>query len=87
MTFMMAAFIILLMRFDGGKWPDIIGWFVSMKYWIIVVYPRVWSAKVTNHVVEWAMGIIGNFLMEVMVDSRGNHLSQSRTWLLVFLEF
>jgi hypothetical protein len=33
------------------------------------------------------MDIIGNFLMEVMVDSRGSHLSQSRTWLLVFLEF
>jgi hypothetical protein len=25
--------------------------------------------------------------MEVMVDSWGNHLSQSRTWLLVFLKF
>jgi hypothetical protein len=33
------------------------------------------------------MDIIGNFLMEVMVDSRGNHLSQRRTRLLVFLEF
>jgi hypothetical protein len=33
------------------------------------------------------MDIIGNFLMEVMVDSRGSYLSQSRTWLLVFLEF
>jgi hypothetical protein len=33
------------------------------------------------------MGIIGNLLMEVMVDLRGNNLSQCRTWLLVFLEF
>jgi hypothetical protein len=33
------------------------------------------------------MDIIDNFLMEVTVDSWGNHLSQSRTWLLVFLEF
>jgi hypothetical protein len=33
------------------------------------------------------MDIIGNSLMEVLVDSRENHLSQRRTWLLVFLEF
>jgi hypothetical protein len=33
------------------------------------------------------MDIIGNFLMEVMVDSRGDHLSQNMTWLLVFSEF
>jgi hypothetical protein len=33
------------------------------------------------------MDIIGNFLMEVMEDSWGNHISKSRTWLLVFLEF
>jgi hypothetical protein len=32
------------------------------------------------------MDIIGNFMMEVMVDSWGNHLSHNRTWLLVFLE-
>jgi hypothetical protein len=52
-----------------------------------VVYPKVWSAQITNHVVEWVMDIIGNFLMEVMEDSWGNHISKSRTWLLVFLEF
>jgi hypothetical protein len=33
------------------------------------------------------MEIIDNFLIEVMVDSQGNRLSHSRTWLLVFLEF
>jgi hypothetical protein len=33
------------------------------------------------------MDIIGNFSMDVIVDSRGNHLSQNWTWLLVFLEF
>jgi hypothetical protein len=32
------------------------------------------------------MYIIDNFLMDVMVDSQGNHLAQSRIWLLVFLE-
>jgi hypothetical protein len=52
-----------------------------------VVYPKVWLTKITNYVVEWVMDIGGNFLMKDMVDSRGNHLSQSRTWLLVFLEF
>jgi hypothetical protein len=58
-----------------GEKLGIIGLFVTMKSWIIVVYPKVWSAEITNHIVEWAMDIIGNFLMEVMVDSRGNHLS------------
>jgi hypothetical protein len=60
---------------------------VTIKCWIIVVYPKVWSAKIINHVVESVMDIICNFLIQVMVDSRGNHLSQSRTLLLVFLEF
>jgi hypothetical protein len=32
------------------------------------------------------MDTIGNFLMEVMLDLWGNHLSWSRIWLLVFLE-
>jgi hypothetical protein len=45
------------------------------KIWIIVVYPKVWSVEITNHVVEWGMDIIGNFLMEVMVDSWENNLS------------
>jgi hypothetical protein len=56
-------------------WPDIIRWFVTIKCWIIVIYSKVWSAEITNHVVEWVMDIIGNFLVEVMVDSRGNLLS------------
>jgi hypothetical protein len=33
------------------------------------------------------MDIIGNFLMDVMVDFWGNNLSQNRTWWLMFLEF
>jgi hypothetical protein len=32
------------------------------------------------------MNIIGYFLMEVMMDSRGNHRSLSRTWCVVFLD-
>jgi hypothetical protein len=28
------------------------------------------------------MYIIDNFSMDVMVDSQGNHLAQSKTWLL-----
>jgi hypothetical protein len=60
---------------------------VTIKYWIIVVYPNIWSAEIINYVIESVTDIIGNFLMGVMVDSRGKYLSQSRTWLLVFLEF
>jgi hypothetical protein len=60
---------------------------VTIKYWIIVVYPNIWSAEIINYVVESVTDIIGNFPMGVMVDSRGKYLSQSRTWLLVFLEF
>jgi hypothetical protein len=48
---------------------------VIMKCQIIVVYPKVWSAEITNHIVERDMDIIDNFLMEVMVDSRRNDLS------------
>jgi hypothetical protein len=25
------SFVLSLMAFDGGGWPDIIGWFVTMK--------------------------------------------------------
>jgi hypothetical protein len=60
---------------------------VTIKCWIIVIYPKVWLAERINYVVESVMDIIGNLLMEVMVGSWGNHLSQSRTWLLVFLKF
>jgi hypothetical protein len=52
-----------------------------------MVYQKVWSAETINHVVESVMDIIGNFLIQVMVDSRENHLSQGRTWLLVFFKF
>jgi hypothetical protein len=48
---------------------------MTTKCWILVVYPKVWSAKIINNVVESVMDIIGNFLIQVMMDSRGNHLS------------
>ena len=50
------------MGFDGGKWPGIIGRFVTIKCWINVVYSKVWSAETSIHDVERVMTLIGQFL-------------------------
>ena len=46
----------------GEKWPDIIGWFVTMKCWIIVVYSNAWVSWNCSHEGEGIMTIIGPFL-------------------------
>jgi hypothetical protein len=56
------SFILLLMTFDRGKWSDIIGWFVTMKCWIIVVYSKAWVSCNCNHDEVGIMTIIGPFL-------------------------
>jgi hypothetical protein len=50
MTFELAAFILLLMGFDGGE---------MVRHYLIIcdqlhncVYRKIWSAEITNHVVE-----------------------------------
>ena len=46
----------------GEKWPGIIGWFVTIKCWIVVVYSHAWVSWNCNHEEEEIMTIIGSFL-------------------------
>ncbi len=46
----------------GEKWPDIIGWFVTMKCWIIVIYSHAWVSWNCNHEEEEIMTIVGPFI-------------------------
>jgi hypothetical protein len=46
----------------GEKWSDIIGWFVTIKCWIIVVYSHAWVSWNCNHEEEEIMTIIGPFI-------------------------
>jgi hypothetical protein len=46
----------------GEKWPDIIGWFVTMKCWIILVYSNAWVSWNCSLEEEEIMTIIGPFL-------------------------
>jgi hypothetical protein len=46
----------------GEKWPDIIGWFVTMKCLIIVVYSNAWVNWNCSHEEEEIMTIIGPFI-------------------------
>jgi hypothetical protein len=46
----------------GEKWPGIIGWFVTIKCWIIVVYSKDWVSWNCSHEEEEMMTIIGSFL-------------------------
>jgi hypothetical protein len=46
----------------GEKWPDIIGWFVTMKCWVIVVYSNTWVNWNCGHEDEEIMTITGPFL-------------------------
>ena len=46
----------------GEKWPGIIGWFVTIKCWIMVVFSKDWVSWNCSHEEEEMMTIIGSFL-------------------------
>jgi hypothetical protein len=46
----------------GEKWPGIIGWFVTIKCWSIVVFSKDWVSWNCSHEEEEMMTIIGSFL-------------------------
>jgi hypothetical protein len=46
----------------GEKWPGIIGWFVTIKCWIILLYSKAWVSWNCSHDEEEIITIIGSFL-------------------------